>query len=281
MKKETYEKLGAKQFKKIVLKFEKIKWRFIKNHMPNYLKRCEHKLKKQRNFQIKKAKSQEEIDLIKARYKKNVMLVKKEYYTEKNINYHLNLINPDETKYYLECNKNIHKFWLKVDAIASPILIGLLATGNIWALPGIVIVGLEALKNFQCINLQNYSLCELEEQKEVIEKLSAREIGRKRKKYGEAQDVITKVISESENIPTVDKIISEAKTKESQDQIRELFLKEHERRNKELAKKDSITKLISESKSIENLKQIKESVLNEEINNEVEFEKQKVRGKRI
>ena len=74
MKKETYEKLGAKQFKKIVFQVEKIKWKIIKKLFPNYLNRMEKNIRKVRDKQIKKAKSQEEINKINATYKKNVML---------------------------------------------------------------------------------------------------------------------------------------------------------------------------------------------------------------
>lgn len=245
MKKETYEKLGAKQFKKLVFKVEKIKWKIIKKLFPNYLNRMEKNIRKVRDKQIKKAKSQEEINKINATYKKNVMLMKKEYNTELNINYHLDINNPEETKKYLEYNKKVHKSWLKIDAVAAPILIGLLAMGHTWTIPLIAILGVEALKNFECINLQNYSIACLEEKKEKLKQLSIKTIERKRKKYGEAQDVITKVVTESDNIPNIDKVISEAKSKESLEQLRKLLLKEKENRNR------------------------------------LELEKQKVRGKRI
>ena len=205
----------------------------------------EKNIRKVRDKQIKKAKTQEEIDKINATYKKNVMSMKKEYITELNINYHLDINNPEETKKYLEYNKKVHKSWLKIDAIAAPILIGLLAMGHTWTIPLLVIVGFEALKNFECINLQNYSITCLEEKKELLEKISTRSIERKRKKYGRAQDVITKVVTESDNIPSIDKVIKEAKSKESLEQLRELLLKEKENRNRiELEKQKVRGKII-------------------------------------
>ena len=232
MKKETYEKLGAKQFKKIVFKAEKLKWKILKKVMPNYTKKIEKQYKKARDMKLKKAKTDEERELINLNYKHNVLAMKKEYYTEQNANYHLDIHNPEVTEYHLNNNKKIHMTWLKIDAVIAPILLTLLALGNTWTIPLIVIVGLEALKNFQCINLQNYSLACLEEKKEQIEKLSNRTIERKRKKYGEAQNVIVKVFTESESIPSIDKIISEAKSKESLEQLKELLLIEKNNRNK-------------------------------------------------
>lgn len=240
MKKETYEKLGAKRFKKLVFKVEKIKWKAIKKFFPNYLKGMEKQYSKIRDKQLKKAKTEEERKLIIENYKKSVIQMKKEYYTEQNINYHMDLKNPEEIKEHLKRNKDIHKMWLKVDAIAAPILISLLALGNTWTIPIIAIVGLEAIKNFQCINLQNYSLTCLEENKEKLEKISTKVIERSRNKYKEAQDVITKVITESEVVPDIDTVIKESKSKESLEQLKELLLREKEKRNKFIEEKEKV-----------------------------------------
>ena len=243
MKKELYEKLGAKRFRKIVFKVEKLKWKFIKKFMPNYTKGMEEAYKKQKNKQLKKAKTEEEKKQIINDYKSSVMLMKKEYNTEQNINYHFDLNNPDETKKYLENNKNIHKMWLKIDAIAAPILISLLALGNTWTIPLIAIVSLEAMKNFECINLQNYGLACIEEKQEKLKQISNRMIERNRKKYGEAQDVITKVVTESETVPDIDKVISESKSKENLEQLKQLLLKEQENRNKLKEKNEKVRRL--------------------------------------
>ena len=232
MKKETYEKLGAKRFKKLVFKVEKLKWKAIKKLFPNYLNGMEKQYRKYRDKELKKAKTEEERRQIIENYKNSVMLMKKEYYTEQNMNYHIDMNNPDKIKEHLKRNKSIHKMWLKVDAIAAPILISLLALGNTWTIPFIAIVGLEAIKNLQCINLQNYSLTCLEENKELLERKSNRVIERSRNKYREAQDVITKVITESEVVPNIDTIIKESKSKESLEQLRELLLKEKENRER-------------------------------------------------
>ena len=232
MKKETYEKLGAKKFKKLVFKAEKLKWKFIKKFIPHYTKILENQFSKQRDKQLKKAKTEEERIQIINKYKSNVMLMKKEYNTEQNLNYHMDVNKPDEIKSYLERNKNIHKMWLKIDAILAAVLASCIALGNTWAIPAIVVVALEAIKNFECINLQNYGLVCLEEKRERIEQFSNRQLERSRKKYGEAQDVITKTIIESDTVPEIDKVISESTSKESLEQLKQLLLQEQANRNR-------------------------------------------------
>ena len=236
---KTYE---AKRFQSLVFKAERAKWKVIKKIFPNYLTNMEKLYKKERKKQLKKAKTQEEINNINNNYKENVMAMKREYYTEQNMNYHFDINNPDKLLDHLNNNKRIHKFWIKIDAIAMPILVVLLATGNTWTIPLIAIVGLEAIKNLECINLQNYSIDRYNEKKDKLEKISTSNIQRKRKKYGEAQDVITKVIEESEEVPSIDRIISEAKSKESLEQLKEMLLREKEKRliEKEKAKVKSL-----------------------------------------
>lgn len=229
-KKELYELFGAKRFKKVVLKVEKIKWKIIKKLLPNYLKEMENQFRIQRNKQLKKAKTKEERKNIIDAYKSNVMLMRKEYNTEQNINYHFDITNPDKLKDYLLSNKNIHMNWLKLDAVLAPVLISLLALGNTWTIPFIIIVALEALKNFECINLQNYSIECFEEKKEKLNKLSDRVVERNRKKYGEAQDVIAKTLIESDNVPTINEIKKNAKSIESLEQLKQYLLMEHNSR---------------------------------------------------
>lgn len=234
-KKELYELFGAKRFKKIVLKVEKAKWKIIKKFLPNYLKGMEKQFRIQRDKQLKNAKTDEERKNIINTYKSNVMLMRKEYNREENANYHFDITNPDKIKDYLINNKIIHINWLKLDAILAPILVSLLALGNTWTIPLIVIVVLEAIKNFECINLQNYSIASYEEKKEKLKKLSNRVIERNSKKYGEAQDVITKTINENDEVPSIDEIIKNAKSKESLEQLKQYLLMEKNSR-KEKAK---------------------------------------------
>lgn len=235
-KKELYELLGAKKFKKIVLKVEKVKWKIIKKLLPNYLKGMEKQFKIQRDKKLRTAKTEAERKRIINEYKSNIILMRKEYNEEQNINYHLDIINPDRIKEYLMSNKSIHLNWLKLDAIITPILLSLLAIGNTWTIPIIVIVALEAIKNFECINLQNYSIACYEEKQEKLNKLSNRLVKKKRKQFGEAQDVITKVVAESDKVPSLEEVIEEARTPESLEQLKQLLLKE--KRNREKMKKE-------------------------------------------
>ena len=232
MKKEIYEKLGAKEFQRLVFKVEKIKWKLIKTLLPNYTTKMEAIYKRQRDKALQKAKTQEEINSINSVYKNNVMAMKQEYNTEQNINYHINMNNPSEIINYLNSNKTIHKSWLLFDATITPILVSLLVLGNTWTIPFIVIVGLEVIKNFECINLQNYSLACYEEKREKLERYSQKNVERRKKKYGEAQKVIIKVVTESEEVPSIERIIEEAQTKESLEQLKMILIKERENRKK-------------------------------------------------
>ena len=231
-KKKLYEKLGAKRFKSLTFKVESIKWKLIKKLLPNYTTKMERQLRKQRDKQLKKATTQEEKDRINRMFVKNVMLMRKEYNTEQNLNYHIDINDPNTIVDYLKRNKAIHSSWLKLDAVLIPILVSLIALGNTWAIPLLVIVGLESVKNMQCINLQNYSLVCYEEKKDRIEKISERKISQKQKKYGEAQKVITKTIEQSEEVPSLDEIIEQASSKESLIQLKQLLLQERENRKR-------------------------------------------------
>ena len=241
-KKEISEMFGAKEFKKIVLKVEKIKWKIIKSLLPNYLKGMEKQFIIQRDKALKKAKNEDERKQIIDIYKTNIMIMRKEYYSEQNINYHLDLNNPERIKEYLKRNKSIHMKWLRVDLVLAPILITILGLGYTWAIPFIAIVGLETIKNFECINLQNYNLVCFEEKEEKLKRLSNKMAEQNRKKYGKAQDIIEKTIYDSKEVPKITKVIETAKSEspESIDQIIQLLKNEKINREKKQEEKEKV-----------------------------------------
>lgn len=224
----TYELLGAKVFKKVVLKVEKIKYTIIDKFMPNsketYEKYCDKRCKKD----CKKVTTENEKQLIINNYKFQKLMYRKELVTKKNRNYHLNLDNPDETLAYLNLNKKIHKTGIIRDSIFILLsLLALLITNPIVTTISIILLILNSiylLIDFQCINLQNYNIRRLELNKQKLDKLSKKRQARNLKKYGDAINVIGTELTKSESIPTPSEIVSKANNLEELRQMKEMLL---------------------------------------------------------
>lgn len=228
-KKKIHKMLGAEKFQKVVFFVEKLKWKAIKNFFPNYLKSSENHLKRQRDAKLEKATTDEE-KKINTEYKQTLLILKKEYYTEQNINYHIDMYDPMNMINYSKKNRKIHSSWLKVDAALVPVIIALFVLGNQFAIPLAVITLLEAIKNIECINLQDYNIIQLEEKKDKLERAAQKLVEKRSKRYGEAQEVITKTIDKSEEIPSITQIIDGIDSKEKLEQMRQLLLNEKNRR---------------------------------------------------
>ena len=234
--KDKLKKSLAKKFQKVVFKIEKTKWKVVKKVFPSYPKKMEAFYKKVRDKELLNAKTEEEKRIINNIYKFNVISMRREFYTEKNSNYHMDMLNPLGMIDYLKLNKNIHKRWLKVDAVLMPILIALLSLGNTWTIPLIGIITLESLKNVKCITQQNFKIEKIIKEKEKLERISNKRVENRDKKYGEAQKLISEKIFESEELPSITEIINKATSKEQLEQIKQLIITEtkmREQRNKE------------------------------------------------
>lgn len=230
-KMEICKKLGAVQFKKIVFIVEKIKFKALKKLVPNYLKYFDKHVDKLTKKRLKEAKTEEEKQIIIYKSKIDKMQERREFYQEENRNYHIRKENPTQIIKYLELNKKIHKNGLVGNAIFGLLTIPGLIFGSKLALIFLVFEIIEAIINFECINLQNYNICRLTKVKDKIEKKEKAKIVRDSVLYKEISEDIHKVVMEKDEIPTIDDILACADTPEKLEQLKQLLAKTKSQRN--------------------------------------------------
>lgn len=225
------KKLGAVQFKKIVFIVEKIKFKALKKLVPNYLKYFDKHVDKLTKKRLKEAKTEEEKQIIIYKSKIDKMQERREFYQEENRNYHIRKENPTQIIKYLELNKKIHKNGLVGNAIFGLLTIPGLIFGSKLALIFLVFEIIEAIINFECINLQNYNIYRLTKVKDKIEKKEKAKIERDSVLYKEISEDIHKVVMEKDEIPTIDDILACADTPEKLEQLKQLLAKTKSQRN--------------------------------------------------
>ena len=222
---ELCKKLGAEKFQKVVFKVENIKYKLLKKMWPNFIVYFDKRCDKQKQRQLKKAKTEEERKKIIEDCRNRKMAARKELNREQNINYHMDMNKPMEMLYYLDWNKNIHKRGVIQNSILIPLLIVAASFGYTIAIPFLVEELFSLFVNFQCINIQNYNISRIKLREEQLTKIAERRQQSNIKKYGEAAKVIDKAMSQTEEIPSFKQIIENAKTPEELQQLRELVLK--------------------------------------------------------
>ena len=228
---EICKKLGAVQFKKIVFIVEKIKFKALKKLVPNYLKYFDKHVDKLTKKRLKEAKTEEEKQIIIYKSKIDKMQERREFYQEENRNYHIRKENPTQIIKYLELNKKIHKNGLVGNAIFGLLTIPGLIFGSKLALIFLVFEIIEAIINFECINLQNYNIYRLTKVKDKIEKKEKAKIESDSVLYKEISEDIHKVVMEKDEIPTIDDILACADTPEKLEQLKQLLAKTKSQRN--------------------------------------------------
>lgn len=228
---EICKKLGAVQFKKIVFIVEKIKFKVLKKLVPDYLKYFDKHVDKLTKKRLKEAKTEEEKQIIIYKSKIDKMQERREFYQEENRNYHIRKENPTQIIKYLELNKKIHKNGLVGNAIFSLLTIPGLIFGSKIAIIFLAFEIIEAIINFECINLQNYNICRLTKVKDKIEKKEKAKIERDSVLYKEISEDIHKVVMEKDEIPTIDDILACADTPEKLEQLKQLLAKTKSQRN--------------------------------------------------
>ena len=223
------EKLGAKQFQKLVFILEKVKYQIIEKCFPNIEVWYDNYHKRQLQNKLLKCDEDNRQQIIDY-YRYSKLAFKKEITYHQNQNYHIDLNQPTLFSNYLKYNRQIHIKGLKGNIIAIIILIALkLFINNSFSILFNVLLGYNivgSLINFQCINLQNYNLCRLEnEQIKIV--LKRREKKRKQdylQKYGEGMKTIGRAFYETTDIPSIDEVISQVHSKEEKEQLL-LYLK--------------------------------------------------------
>lgn len=236
-KKKLYELLGAKKFKKLVLYLEKFKFKVVEKLFPNnklyrfFLKM----LDKRKNKELEKAISEEQKKSIIENYKFKKLKIKRQYVNSRNDNYHLNSVNIDELKGYLNWNKKVHKIGLIKDIIfiCATIPIVIFSSGAVSSIAAIILGWniFSGAINFECINLQNYNLLRYDEKYDKLKRIEQRKTLRKVNKYKDANEIIAKKVQKSDDIPTINDIINSIKTEEQRKQLIKLIEEEQKKRN--------------------------------------------------
>lgn len=220
---KLYERLGAEKFQKIVFAVEKLKFKIIKKCFPNFIKWFDKRCDKQQKKLLAKAKSESEKNEIKRNIKFQKMAIRKEMNQEKNRNYHMDSNRPTEIYKFLEFNKKIHINGLIKDAILTTISVIAVSCGLAWAIPFLVAGIISAGLNFECINIQNCSICKYKRCEDILKKKQEKKVEKNIEKYGEAAAIIEKAVEESETLPSLSEIIKQAKTKEELEQLKKLI----------------------------------------------------------
>lgn len=221
---KIYERLGAEKFQKVVFKVEKIKFKIIKKIFPNFIKKydkfCDFNLKRA----LKKAKTKEEKYKLIEETKYAKMAMRKELNQEKNRNYHLDSNKPTEIIKYLEWNKSVHiEGLIKNIVLIISSVIGI-TFGLSWLIPLLIYEVLSGAINFECINIQNCSICKYKKCQKILEKKERKKISHDIENYKEASEVISNAIEQSENLPTFSEIIGMIQTKEQLEQMKKMLL---------------------------------------------------------
>ena len=223
--------LFLKKFKKAVFYLEKAKFKVInKFHLYDYaIKRLE----KQYNNLLAKTKNEEEKVKIISWYKRSLMLIKKENSREENMNYHFDKDNPEETLYWLNLNKKLHSMGLKRNFIKILVegLLLVLSISNIFgafgsiisvlSILGLVKEGISIFINGSCIMLQNYNIDRVEKYIAGPYQKRKEKLNKKAMEYAPLTQVTSKVIGQSESLPTLDDMLASLTT----EQQKKLFLR--------------------------------------------------------
>lgn len=221
---KIYTLLGAEIFQKVVFKVEKIKYIVLDKLFPNSYEHIERLSDKTYHNQQKKKHYED--PLTKREYILQKLKYRKELVTSQNRNYHYNPESPTECIGYLRKNKSIHVNGIKCNLVF--LLIIFLASNLLTSIPSIYIIGGYLLElfslfiNFECINLQNYNLERLENERtlNLLKKKEEIKIKSDLKNYRECSKVVSSRIMQSTTVPTVSEITEYIKTKEQADELR-------------------------------------------------------------
>ena len=234
---EKYIKLGAKKFQKFVLSLESKKYAFIKKIFPNIISKYDKFFDFRKKYELKRAKTEEERKRIIKKYQQAKMMIRIQYNNNQNANYHMSGLRPTQMYHYAKWNKAIHERSMKKDIIVTLGALGLSAVTPL----SLILVPIELASmfiDFECINLQNYTISRMEEKKSTIEKIESRAVTKEVKEHGEAAKVISKTIEQSEDLPEPDKLIENITSIEQLEQIKEMLLRT--KRTREAAKQKAM-----------------------------------------
>ena len=227
---KLYRFLGAERFQEVVFAVERLKFKALKTLCPNFIKYFDKYCDKKRDRELKNAQTQEEEEKIIRKYQFAKMAMRKEINLEQNRNYHMDSKKPTEIYKYLEWNKSVHKKGLIKNSIVLPLSIAAVIAGFHLALPIMIYELFSTFINFECVNIQNYNICRFKKLQPMLEKKEERQVQENIENYGEANEVIHKSLSSTQNLPSFEEIINNIKTPEQARQMREMLLCAQEER---------------------------------------------------
>lgn len=275
---KLHEKFGAEKFQKVVLTFDKWKFKLLnkKAIRKGYLKFADKRIQYQTDEALCKDLTDEQREELLDIEKRSKTLVRVELNEKRSINYHIG-VNRRKEQFpsALEMNKKIHKDCLKRNGQLLGACIGLGILG-IPILPQIVggYQIIAAFKNVQCINIQEYNLARMKSAEKLIAKANRNEIQQLREKNQELISDISKAKTRGQNIDTLNRIVEGMTSKESLEQMRALILQQKqalgeinkkENNNSSASKQDTFKEqadqIINNATSIRALQSMKSAVL--------------------
>ena len=227
---KLHEKLGAKKFQKVVFKVEEVKWNLLKKLCPNYIRYADKYIDFQKKRKLKRAKTEQEQKQVIRSAKFQKMAVRKGFNQDVNANYHMNRKRVTEIYKHLEWNKSVHMNGLKRNAILIPTSIAGIALGFTPAIALLVFELISAGINFQCVNIQDYNICRYKLIEDKLQNQEQRRLEQNIKNYGQAAEVIHKTVEQQEQLPSIDDILKNVRSKEQLQQLRDLFAREEKER---------------------------------------------------
>jgi len=237
---EKCKRLGALKFKDFVLRLEEKKYSLVKRIFPSIISKYDKFFDFRKKQELKRAKTEQERQLIIKKYQQAKMMVRIQYNNNQNANYHISSLRPTQMYHYAKWNKRIHERGLKKDIAVTLGALGLSFLNPIT----LVIVPIELLSmfiDFECVNLQNYTISRMEEKKETIERMESRNITKEVQRHGEAAKVIGKAMTQTENIPEPEMVINSITSKEQLEQIKDMLLRTKSKR--EVMQKEKIKQM--------------------------------------
>jgi len=227
-----------KTFQKGVFQLENIKFKIEDKLFPHCDKFIEKRMKKTLKQKLECAKTEEEKTKIIETHKNFILELRKEKHRKENMNYHLDIDNPQKTLYWLNINKDIHKRGLKKNFIKIPILITLLVGStmsifgnfnafiNIISIVGLTVESIGTFINTNCILLQNYNIKRVNRYIEGPYQKRKSKLEKKAIEYSGVTSVVSKTIRENEDIPQIEDVISNIQTLEQANKLLDLVQKE-------------------------------------------------------
>lgn len=239
----TYDKYSESK-KKLLRKTAEVKDRIrrkVKASNPKIIEFYDKYLKVE--DPLKGLEPEQKIKKIKEMAKFSKMFMRKEFIQEKNRNYHIDSKKPTEIYPYLEWNKKIHVRGIMKDILIIPLITIATCLGFPLATPLLIIELLSLGLNFECVNIQNYSMCRFKISEKVLRRQEEIETAKSIIEHGKANEIICKSIMKSDDLPKFSEVAENFNELEQLKQMREKIRRIKEER--ELSRKEK--KITSES----------------------------------